>query len=158
MNLDNLLLLYSGYDKVYGPYTRKNDGRQHICLTGPGMPKKTISYPKALVESNIGRRLTNDETIDHHDRNHENNSIDNLIVKSRKLHCYQDATRVHVETVECPVCGTSFTPTRSQRNKNKAGPFCTRRCAGIYGKQVQCGADKLNKTVLDITYYKLDKK
>ena len=153
----SLLALYPDYDKVFGPYTRK-DGRRHVCLTGDNSKKrKTVSYPKALVEVELGRRLTNDETVDHYDRDHTNDSPDNLIVKPRVHHCYEDATRVSVSSVSCPMCGNSFVPTRAQRRGNIAGPFCSKRCSGRYGKSVQTGADKITKTDINVFYYKLDK-
>ena len=153
-----LLTLYPEYDKIYGPYTRK-DGRKHICLTGPGQKRKTISYPKAIVEAHIGRRLLPNETIDHDDRNFENNSIDNLKVKDRKQHGKDDAIRAKTEPVACPWCGTMFEPSRNSRSKrnrvlNIAGPFCSRTCSGKYGKSVQLGGDKLDRTELNITYYR----
>jgi len=46
--------------KVYGPYTRK-DGRQHVILYENGT-RKTVSYPKYLLETKLGRPLDSNET------------------------------------------------------------------------------------------------
>ena len=43
------------YWRIYGPYYRK-DGRQHI-VAYDGMIKRTISYPRFLLETHLGRVL-----------------------------------------------------------------------------------------------------
>jgi hypothetical protein len=54
--------------KVHGPYTRQQDGRQHVVVVFVDLSKKTISYPKYLMEQKLGRELDPDlETIDHID-------------------------------------------------------------------------------------------
>jgi hypothetical protein len=149
--------------RVYGPYTRK-DGRKHVCLTksnpdGSIGIRRTKSYPKFLVEKNLGRRLTADETIDHQDRDHTNDSIDNLILRKRGDHAALDATYVRVEDVKCSWCGMQFTPTAAQRNTRKtiAGPFCSRKCKGRYGQRVQATGITLERQEVIKSYYRLDK-
>ena len=94
---DKLLALYPGFTSVLGPYTRK-DGRQHIVLNNSTLPKntrgktKTVSYPKALMECYLGRRLESDETVDHIDDNIMNNAQSNLQVLSRA----DNASKGHV--------------------------------------------------------------
>lgn len=159
-----LLRLYPEYTSVLGPYKR-NDGRQHIVLNNAMLPAgthgklKTISYPKALKESIIGHRLKANETVDHHDRDFNNNNDTNLRIKDRSHHCSEDALRVRVDPVICPICNTPFIPNKDQRNApiTKAGPFCSKHCAGTYTNRVKCGAEKLNRTPLIKTYHKLDK-
>lgn len=70
--------------KIYGPYTRK-DGRQHIVLYDfeKGL-RKTMSYPKYLLEQKLGRELLPNETCDHIDNDFTNNSLDNLQVLTRE--------------------------------------------------------------------------
>lgn len=75
--------MYEDY-KVFGPYFRK-DGRQHIIVVKDGV-KSTISYPKFLVESYLGRKLSDQETIDHIDGNFLNNDFKNLRIVERKQH------------------------------------------------------------------------
>ena len=134
MNKEKLLELYPGYTSVLGPYIRP-DGRKHIVLNNSNASKgtkgktKTISYPKALKEIELERKLEPNETIDHHDRDFTNNDPKNLKVKSRSTHASEDALRVKVNNVTCPQCGSSFTPSVNQRNINNtenkiiAGPF-----------------------------------
>lgn len=85
---EDLLKLYPKYDSVLGPYKRK-DGRKHIVLNDSSAAKgekgktKTISYPKAIMECRLGRRLLKDETVDHDDDDFTNNSKKNLQIMSR---------------------------------------------------------------------------
>ena len=129
--------------KIYGPYTGK-DGRQRIVLYENGK-RTTVSYPKYLLEQKIGRPLLPDETCDHIDGDVSNNSLDNLQVLSRidniKKHASLKPREKGVFT--CPECLSSFivnmNDARHNRKQGKAGPFCSRSCAGKYGQ-------RLNKT------------
>lgn len=160
MDNKKLLDLYPQYTSVLGPYLRP-DGRKHIVLNNSNAPSgtkgktKTISYPKALVEVSVGRRLLPNETVDHHNRNHtDDNVVDNLFIRSRSEHASLDVVRVTVENVDCPMCGASFTPSISQRNNHKAaGPFCSRKCSGLYGTEIQKGFPELERTEIKKTYY-----
>ena len=81
-------------------------------------------------------------TVDHLDRDKTNDDLSNLVVRPRSEHIKLDATRVKVSPVLCPICGTEFIPSKAQRSKyhsERAGPFCSRSCAGKYGKSVQMG-------------------
>lgn len=163
LDREKLLELYPDYTSVLGPYTRK-DNRQHVVLNNSNASKgtkgktKTISYPKALVESNRGTKLLNNETIDHDNRIVSCNENDNLIIRDRENHSYLDALRVDVVAVECPVCQQEFIPSKDQRNSsNRAGPFCSRTCSGKYGKSVQNGNSKLPRTQLIKDYSRIDK-
>jgi len=130
--------------KIYGPYTRK-DGRKHVIVVYKNGNKTTISYPKFLMENHLNRKLTKDETVDHIDMDINNNNLSNLRVLDRGVHCYLDAKRNKAMDFICPTCGGTFTlngRTLSQAKINKkkrktAGPFCSRSCAGKYGKAVQ---------------------
>lgn len=167
MDKEKLLGLYPEYTSVLGPYLRP-DGRKHIVLNNSNAPKgtkgktKTISYPKALKEIEENRRLKSDETVDHLDRDFTNDVLNNLKIKPRPIHASEDARRVHVEDVACPICLTMFTPSVDQRNLQRegvqpAGPFCSRKCTGIYGTNVQNGGKTLERTEIKKTYYLIDK-
>lgn len=126
--------------KIYGPYTRK-DGRQHIVIYENGK-HKTISYPKYLLETKLGRPLLPNETCDHIDNDYTNNSLENLQVLTRS-----DNSKKHVAFNKaeqgyfvCPECNKSFYKSMCQVRHNnvkhkKAGPFCSRSCAGRYGQR-----------------------
>lgn len=87
-----------------------NDDRKIVVLSKEGTPKntkgktKTISYPKALIESNIGEKLDLNETIDHIDRNKRNDDFHNLIIKEKSFHSSQDARRLSISSVNCIWC------------------------------------------------------
>lgn len=169
LDKEKLLELYPEYDSVYGPYTRQ-DGRKYIILNNSSVPsrskerKRTVSYPKALVESNIGVRLLPNETIDHNDRNIDNNSKDNLIIRNKSEHSSLDAVRVKVELVSCVECGIIFEPSIKQRSTQVGkgapepyGPFCSRSCTGKYGARVQNGGEKLTRKEVPKSYYRIKK-
>ena len=158
LDKEALLKLYPGYHTVSGPYLGK-DGRKQITLTGNNK-QKTISYPKALVEVHLNTRLGEDDTVDHKDRNKQNDDINNLAVIKRKEHCKLDAIYVKVDDMNCSICGKKFKPSANQhdtRSLSKAGPFCSRSCSGLYGAQVQNGAPKLNRQKIHKEYYQLEK-
>ena len=164
MDLSKIISLYPEYTKVLGPYTRK-DGRKHIVLNNENKSSKekgktkTISYPKALMEISLGRRLLKDETVDHRDRDFTNDDLNNLAVLRKSEHSALDALRVKVEDVMCVQCNKVFEPSVTQRNeKNAAGPFCSRRCSGKYGAAIQNGMGKMNRVPVKKSYFRKIKK
>jgi hypothetical protein len=167
MDLDKskLLNLYPGYTSVLGPYKRPDD-RQHVILNNNSLPKgapgknKTISLPKAIVESITGVRLTPNQTVDHNDRNKLNDNPSNLVVRDRSEHASLDALRVEFAPMQCIGCGATFSLTRNQvstRAMSAAGPFCSKSCAGRYGASVQNGAQRLEREPIVKTIYRKDK-
>lgn len=66
--------------KLYGPYKRRSDGRWIVIVNGV-----TVSYPKYLMEQHLGRKLSVFETVDHIDKNPNNNNMSNLRVISHSL-------------------------------------------------------------------------
>ena len=158
LDKEALLKLYPGYHTVSGPYLRK-DNRKHITLTGNNK-RKTISYPKALVEVHLNTRLREDDTVDHKDRNKQNDDINNLAVIKRKEHCKLDAIYVKVDDMNCSMCGKLFKLSRSQHNTRSlstAGPFCSKQCSGHYGKSIQLGATPTKRQTIHKRYYQLEK-
>ena len=135
-------MVYSG-SRIYGPYQAK-DGRIRVIILFPDGNRTTVSYPKYLVETMLNRYLKDNETIDHIDNNPLNNDPNNLRIVDRESHCRDEApTRIPM-TFICPECGNEFTLERKRlgnavanNNKNRAGPFCSRSCAGTYGAKVQ---------------------
>lgn len=164
LNKQELLKLYPEYDNVLGPYKRK-DGRQHVVLNNSNLPKgskgklKTVSYPKALVESVNQFRLSRNETIDHHDRDKTNDSLDNLKIKNKSLHCSEDAKRVRVTQVTCAYCSNTFIPSKNQiyTTNNIAGPFCSKHCSGKYGTDIQKGLKPIKRNEVKTEHYFIDK-
>lgn len=144
--------------KIYGPYTRK-DGRQHIIVVYPDGCKKTVSYPKYFVEMELGRYLGDNETVDHIDGDVTNNSLPNLQVLPRSVHAAKDARRLCEQSFVCPLCGSEFSLSGrrlsdaiTNRKRGKAGPFCSRRCVGKYGKLVQDTGSVLPVSIIEPKY------
>lgn len=152
-------MTYADDFKVYGPY-RRQDGRQLVIVVDKNGTKRTVSYPKWLMELQLGRRLGPDETIDHWDSNIENNDMDNLKVIDRAEHSSNDTRRVKLVKFQCAWCSNEFERSprliRDKARKNKAGPFCSRACAGKYSRMLQLKLiDKFDtQPVIDSEYYK----
>ena len=95
------------------------------------------------MELHLGRQLKEDETVDHIDQNVQNNDISNLRVITRREHAENDAIRNKDITVNCAYCGKEFTipgnkiPFRNRRDRNYSGYFCSKRCSGKYGAEIQ---------------------
>lgn len=149
-------MVYDGYT-LYGPYKRK-DGREHVILKKQNK-RKTVSYPKYLMEVYLDRYLEKNETVDHIDRDITNNSIDNLRVIRRSEHVTLDVKRYKEQKFTCPWCGAVFDLQSKRlhdaiynRKQKKSGPFCSRSCAGRYGKSVQLGGPLLKLKELEPEY------
>lgn len=146
--------------KVHGPYKRK-DGRQIVIIVENNGKRRTVSYPKWLMELQLGRRLDPDlETVDHLDSNFDNNDLSNLVIVPRDEHSANDTRRVKPVTFTCAWCDKEFERSprlvRDKAKKNKAGPFCSRACAGKYSRKLQLKLiDKFDtQPAIDSEYYK----
>lgn len=146
--------------KVHGPYKRR-DGRQIVIVIEKNNKRRTVSYPKWIMEMQLGRKLDpNLETVDHIDSNFDNNDISNLRLVPRDEHSGDDTRRVKNVKFECAWCDKEFERSprliRDKAKKNKAGPFCSRGCAGKYSRQLQLKLiDKMDsQQAVDSEYYK----
>jgi hypothetical protein len=126
---------------VYGPYTRK-DGRQHVVIVDNSI-RRTVSYPKYLLEQKLNRLLLPAETCDHINGDYNDNRLENLQILSRQDNIRKHAALKPAElgTFTCPICFCSFTKSmsevRANRKKSYRGPYCSRSCAGKSGRVVQ---------------------
>jgi len=127
--------------KIYGPYARRSDGRKIVIVVDINGNRRTVSYPKWIMELQLGRKLGPDETVDHWDSNIDNNDISNLRVVPRSQHSADDTRRVKLVKLICIWCNKEFERSprlvRDKAKKNKAGPFCSRNCAGKYSRMLQ---------------------
>ena len=146
--------------KVYGPYLRK-DGRKHVVIID-GKRRRTVSYPKYLMEQYLGRELSRDETVHHKDGDYTNDDLNNLELINRSDHVLQDIKRTKFIELICIECGKTFE--RNPRTVNRsatrkcAGPFCSKHCSGKYGARIQNGGDKeAPQEFTEISHYNLSR-
>lgn len=145
-------MIYENLKELKGPYSQKN-GRLQATLVFLDGTKRTISYPKYLIELHLGRYLLDNETVDHIDGNFLNNDISNLQVLDRKEHCRLDVIRNKDIKVNCTYCNKFFTikgsklHTRNRKDRNSSGYFCSRSCSGKYGAEIQ--KEKRNHILID---------
>ena len=120
------------------------DGRMRVYIKET---QKVMSYPKYLMEQELGRPLLPNEEVHHRDENPLNNAIDNLQVRLHGEHQAEHATKYYDTTAICGWCGKEFLWTGARQRKfygNRRDcknfsekPFCSRQCSGKYGKSVQ---------------------
>lgn len=153
-------MTYSDNFKIYGPYERSDKRKIVITIDRNGV-RRTVSYPKWVMECQLGRKLDEDlETIDHWDSDHSNNELSNLRIVPRDQHSADDTRRVKLVKFNCAWCDKEFERSprliRDKAKKNKAGPFCTRICAGKYSRMLQLKLiDKFDsQKAVDSVYYK----
>ena len=124
---------------IYGPYTNKN-GRRHLVIYDNKV-RKTISYPKYLVEQRLGITLKDNETIHHINGNYTDDRPENLLVIDRSKHVSSHQTKTPDTEIICIMCGEKAykraNHLRHNRKQGKVGPFCGRQCAGRYGAGLQ---------------------
>jgi hypothetical protein len=141
-SIDNFVALAES--KVYGPYGNGNQDRRIVIIIDDAGNRRTVSYPKYLVEQNLGRPLHPDlETIDHINRDKTDNDINNLRIMPRDEHSRSDTRRVKLVKFKCSLCEKDFERSprlvRDKSKKGKSGVFCSRQCAGRYARQLQLG-------------------
>lgn len=129
------------YDKVYGPYELES-GRKVVRVETDSGEIKTISYPKFVLEQHLGRSLDPDmETVDHKNYDYNDNRIENLDIIPRHEHSRLDTRRVKLIDLKCDMCGKEFKRSpriiRFKAKTKKRGYFCSRACAGRYGRKLQ---------------------
>jgi hypothetical protein len=120
------------------------DGRLRIYVKET---KKTVSYPKYLMEETLGRDLLPNEVVHHIDENPLNNDISNLKLMTLDEHSRHHKTKYHDVTAVCGWCGKEFIWTGLQQQRfyceRRTGrhysenPFCSRSCSGKYGRHIQ---------------------
>jgi len=125
--------------KIYGPYTRR-DGRKHVIIYD-GITRRTMSYPKFLLQKFLGRELTKNETADHINNNFTDDRLENLQVLTRGDNIRKSFPGKETLRFECPVCHFFFQREaryyrHNQISQGKTGPFCSRQCAGRYNAGV----------------------
>jgi hypothetical protein len=143
---DQLLTLAS--KRIYGPFRNGKDSERKIMIIiEDDGTRRTVSYPKFLMEEHLGRRLDPDkETVDHIDFDINNNDISNLRLVPREEHSADDTRRVKLISIPCSWCGEKFERSprvlRDKHRKGVIGTFCSKSCAGKSARAKQLGAGK----------------
>lgn len=153
-------MAYGDNFKVYGPF-KKNNGREFVILIDKKNKRRSVSYPKWIMEKLLGRKLDpNLETVDHWDSDIYNNDPSNLRLVPRDQHSADDTRRVKLVKFNCAWCDKEFERSprliRDKAKKKKAGPFCSKQCAGRYARMIQLKLVKKFKPQehVDSEYYK----
>lgn len=120
-------------DRIRGPYFDKRSGRRKIEIWEGGVRRQT-TYARWLVEQSLGRRLGENEHVDHIDDDKSNDDLSNLCVLTpRQNHEKEHGVAEYIK-FRCPECGDwterLAREVRHTRKQGKAGPFCGRSCAG----------------------------
>ena len=71
--IEEILKLYPQYDRIYGPYLRK-DGRMTVVLSD-GRTTSSRQLARVRLDASLARRLVDDETVDHLDNDFTNDHI-----------------------------------------------------------------------------------
>lgn len=134
---------------VRGPY-RNNCNRLVVVIQEKDTKKQHVkSYPRYLVEQQLGYPLDSKYDVHHIDGNPENNSLDNLKVvlhgEHQREHMIEKSPVYVSKIVVCPVCGKEFLWTAEMqkcyhhnRTKHKTNlVMCSRSCAGKLGRLEQ---------------------
>ena len=122
-------------------YVSKKDNRVRYYYKDDNGNNHFGSYPRILMEQNLGRPLEPDEDVHHIDGNPLNNELSNLKVVKHGEHQKEHSIK-YVSTVEtCVVCGKSYIMTgpkwaRVNADINRGRPrtlTCSKSCAGKAG-------------------------
>ncbi len=152
----DILELYPEYTDVT-EYPPNSDGRYRVRLFNRLTRTQSIKQrSRVLLEVLLGRRLLDDETVDHIDEDPTNDNWYNLQPLSLVNNAKRSAIKIRPIFEYCIECNTYFELSVAQRypSDNTAGPFCSRRCSGINGKRVQDTGIKSGRLNIVREYYK----
>lgn len=137
---------------VNGPYKFNYDSRrQFVVITYTDGSKRSISYPRYVMEQYLGYPLPANKDIHHKDGNPENNNIDNLEIVDRIEHRVRHSTKYNfVDTIEnCVVCGKEFLYSAKCKSNYKhntgktfnENPTCSKVCQCKFARKEQLRRD-----------------
>ena len=123
--------------KVYGPYSRKQDKRKVVVLRLADGKLTTKSYARFLYEQENGLISSPDITVDHIDEDETNDVISNFQLLTRVDNIKKSTKKPEIFKGVCPMCNEPFEKFMrnvkgNQVKQGKAGPFCSRSCAGRF--------------------------
>lgn len=116
----------------------KSDGRGRVDLFNNDRDRTTISHARYLMSVHLGRYLTENEEVDHINRDVTDDRIENLQVLCRKDHHEKTGKENRLlakkfKVKRCPCCNKAF-KTRKYNKTQYKNSFCSRSCNGTYQK------------------------
>ena len=130
--------------KVYGPYMSNRPGaRPFVVVMYMDGTRKSKFYARFLWEQTHGEAPAHLQ-VDHVDEDAGNDVLDNYQLLTAQAnsakHTLLSGKSAQYFHGTCPVCSEPFMKRMhnvvANRRKGKAGPFCSRRCAGIRNQQM----------------------
>lgn len=108
-----------------------------------------MSHARYLVSLEIGRELTEEETVDHVDGDYTNDDISNLEIVPLQINIRRAAKGRTFVTLECPECKTTFTREKRQthlgKGKNyKGSPTACSRSCSVKLQQARIKSNKIS--------------
>lgn len=129
--------------RVENPWIMDESGRKATRLHYDDGTKKVTSWARYIYELNYGEIPENYE-VDHIDENCTNDNIDNLqlLTSEENIEKYYRNNPAPTISFICPTCKKDFKRLEryykhNQINQKKIGPFCSRKCAGIFNRNNQ---------------------
>ena len=125
--------------RVYGPYLRK-DGRKHVILIYATGRRRTVSYPRWVLEQQGGAVIPVGIDVHHKNDDHINDSLENLELKSHVEHCREHSTYPSTMiSIICVLCKKVALKKAkdvrwNQCSNDRVGPFCGKSCSGKWSR------------------------
>lgn len=139
------------YVKAYLSRSNK-DFRQRVTLIREDKTGTVISYARYLMSVKLGRYLTEDEEVDHINRDPTDDNIENLQVLTIVDHKLKTSkeNECQKDILTCAHCGISFKrPTRIQKYKFPKNVFCSKVCNGKFHNSLPDTIRKINEDDLE---------